>query len=329
VVAVSPRTASADVTVVVAAHRAAATLDATLASVVAQTVPAVAVTVVDDASPDDTAAVAERWGDRLPLTVVRFQTNRGPAAARDHAIRMATTALVAILDADDVWLPDHLESMTATYERAGGLVTADVLRWIPGSAVGARTFADQVPLPPAGAQGTAIYRHNFVFSGTLFARDDYVTVGGMRDEFRGPEDWDLWIRMIRTGLVVSRPDHPTVLYRLAAGSLSNRDLEQIDAELAVLAAAAREAADPDERRAIRHATRRVRARRALFAGYDAAGAGDATRARRLAFAGLLTGRRFTARRVAVRLAAMTIAPRLGAAMRDEKRHQPRWWLARS
>ena len=137
-----------DVTVVIAAYRAAATIDATLASVVGQTVAPAAVVVVDDCSPDDTAAVASRWRDRLPLEVVRFDVNRGPAAARDTAVRRATTTLVALLDADDVWLPDHLATMVATHDRRGGLVTADVLRWIPGRAVASRSFGAQVPLPP-------------------------------------------------------------------------------------------------------------------------------------------------------------------------------------
>lgn len=322
--------APTDVTVVIAAHCAAATLDATLASIVAQTVRPAAVVVVDDCSPDDTAAVASAWADRLPLTVIRLDRNRGPAAARDNAIRAATTELVAIVDADDCWLPDHLESMLATFRAAGGgLVSADVLRWIPGRAVGRDSHADQLPLPPPGRQLEELYRRNFVFSGTLFRRADYLDVGGMRDRFRGPEDWDLWIRLVRRGLVVSRPDHPTVLYRLARGSLSNRDVEQVDAELAVLATAAEEAGDPCERAVIARATRRATARRALLAAYGAAATGESRRARRLAVHGLAAGRRDTARRVAVRLLAVAIAPRTGAALRDAKRFEPRWWLSRS
>ena len=323
------RPTTIDATVVIAAHRAAATIDAALASVVGQTVHPAAVVVVDDCSPDDTAAMAGAWADRLPLTVIRLDENRGPAGARDIAIRAATTELVAILDADDCWLPDHLESMHAALRAAGGFVTADVLRWIPGRAVGRRSHADQLPLPSPDEQRAAIYRRNFVFSGTLFRRADYVEVGGMRDRFRGPEDWDLWIRFIRRGLVVSRPDHPTVLYRLAAESLSNRELEQVDAELAVLETAAVEATDGRERAAIAKATRRVLARRALFAAYDAARAGDSGRARRTALGGLRAGRLDAARRVTLRLAAVAVAPRAGTALRDAKRFEPRWWLSRS
>jgi glycosyltransferase involved in cell wall biosynthesis len=319
----------ADVTVVIAAHRAATTIDAALASIVAQTVRPESVIVVDDCSDDDTADAATAWADRLPLRVIRLDTNRGPAAARDTAIRATTTTLIALLDADDCWLPDHLESMLAAFDAGGGLVSADVLRWIPGRAVGRDSHADQLPLPPPGKQLQELYRRNFVFSGTLFRRADYLDVGGMRERFRGPEDWDLWIRLVRQGLVVSRPDHPTVLYRLARGSLSNRDVEQVDAELAVLAVAAEEATDDRERAAISRATRRATARRALFAAYDAAGAGESRRARRLALHGLVAGRRDTARRVVLRLLAVAVAPRTGAALRDAKRFEPRWWLSRS
>src|SRR5438552_3801207 len=50
-----------------------------------------------------------------------------------------------------------------------------------------------------------------VFVGSLFSRTDYARSGGFREGLA--EDWDLWIRMVREGVVIRRADHPTVLYR--------------------------------------------------------------------------------------------------------------------
>lgn len=319
-----------DITVIVPAHDAEDTLDAALSSVVAQTLPAAAVIVVDDGSGDTTADVAKRWSGALPLEVERFPTSRGPAAARDHAIRLARTPLVAWLDADDYWLPDHLDAMRATYERAGGgLATADVIRWIPGSAVGRRTFADQVPIPAPPAQLGELYRRNYVFSGTLFSVDDYARAGGLRHRFRGPEDWDLWIRLVRNGAVVARPDHPTVVYRLRESSLSNRALRHAEQELEVLRAAEAEAVHPGEDAAIRDGLAIVECRRLMFLAYDAARRGDTGTARRLAADALRHGRGRGPRRVTAQSLALLATPSWAVRRRDQLAHDPRWWLTRT
>lgn len=312
---------SHDCTVIIAAYNAAATIDAALASVAAQVHPAAAVIVVDDASNDGTADAARRWSELLPLTVVQLPANSGPAFARDRGIRSATTDLVALLDADDYWLPDHLATMVRCWEQAGGVVSADALRWVPGDAVGGRTFGQLLPMPRADRQLTALIERNFLFMGTLMERASYERVGGFRASFRGTEDWDLWIRMARAGVRFTRPDHATVVYRVTPGSLSSRP-EQVDEDLAVVEAAEREATGVAERRVAHRAARHIRAQRTLYAAYALAGTSP-RRARLVALRGLAgTGR------VAVRAAAVALAPRWTAARRRTTRERSSWLLSR-
>jgi glycosyltransferase involved in cell wall biosynthesis len=63
--------------------------------------------VVDDGSTDDTAAVVRALADAHPgrITLIS-QPNSGPSAAINRALAEATADLVAVLDADDIWLPD-------------------------------------------------------------------------------------------------------------------------------------------------------------------------------------------------------------------------------
>ncbi len=210
---------STDVTVVIPAYRAAAVLDTALASVAAQTEPAGAVVVVDDASGDDTAEVATRWKGRLGLHVERLEDNIGAGAARRHAMSLVQTPLVALLDADDAWLPDHLEVMTAQYRRAPGLVSASNLRWAPGRRLAQLSSAQRLPVPPPDAQLDWLLRGNFVYSGCLFSVEDHTRAGGFPQRRRS-EDWELWLRMVLAGVQISSPGHPTVLYRKEAGTLS-------------------------------------------------------------------------------------------------------------
>ena len=311
-----------DVTVVIAAYNAAATIDQALASVAAQDERPHEVLVADDASTDDTAQLAERWAERIPVRVLRLAHNGGPAVARAEAIDGATTGLVALLDADDCWLPDHLATMLEAFRRQPGLVTADALPWIAGRTLARRSLGDEHPIPAVEDQLVELIRRNFVFMGTLFERERYVAVGGFRPQFKGTEDWDLWIRMARAGTPISRPDHPTVLYRLTPSSLSARD-DQVDAEQAVVDAGLVDATSDRERRALQSKARRLAAQRQLFSAYDAAREGRPVRARWHA-ARAVGGQR----RVALRALVVLLAPRWAVGQRDGRRHEPRWWFKR-
>lgn len=99
------------VSVVVPAYNAAATLARALDSIAAQTRAPAEVIVVDDASGDASAAIAEQHVLR-PM-VVRHRANRGGAAALQSGIEAARHDWVAFLDADDEWLPEKLEGQVA------------------------------------------------------------------------------------------------------------------------------------------------------------------------------------------------------------------------
>ncbi len=84
------------------AYNAAAFIGRLLASAAAQTAPFDEVIVCDDASTDDTAAVAVAHGAR----VVRNKVNLGCSASKNQALAAASADWVHFHDADDVLLPD-------------------------------------------------------------------------------------------------------------------------------------------------------------------------------------------------------------------------------
>ncbi|OJU92533.1 MAG: glycosyl transferase family A [Shinella sp. 65-6] len=101
------------VCVIIAARNAEQTIGRAVRSALAE--PDVdEVVVVDDASDDRTMAAAAAADDTTRrLDIVRFRTNRGPSAARNHAIAISRAPLIAILDADDFFFPGRFRRMLA------------------------------------------------------------------------------------------------------------------------------------------------------------------------------------------------------------------------
>lgn len=214
--------------VVVPAHDAAAYIEQALAGVAGQSFRPARVVVVDDASSDGTADLAESWADRLPLTVVRLTENVGSGEARRRAIDLLDTELLAPLDADDVWLPDHLEHLVDVWRRRPAVVSARAEVWRPGEprvdyhqALGLRV--------PERDQLAALLAGNYVFFGSVFARDDYDKAGGF-GHHRGWEDWELWVNMAANGVPIVLADFSTVLYRRHDKNLT-RDTAAFDQAL--------------------------------------------------------------------------------------------------
>ena len=108
------------VSVIVPAFNAGAFLERAVRSVWTQTYPAggIEMLVVDDGSQDGTRALAEQLARQSPIRM-RVLTheggrNMGVAPTRQCAAREATGELVALLDADDVFLPERLQASVDT-----------------------------------------------------------------------------------------------------------------------------------------------------------------------------------------------------------------------
>jgi glycosyltransferase involved in cell wall biosynthesis len=89
-------------------------LGETLESVLAQSHPLHEVIVVDDGSTDGTRGIVEKYGVQSAKRVrYLWQTNSGPATARNKGIQAATGEFIALNDADDLWHPEKIARQLA------------------------------------------------------------------------------------------------------------------------------------------------------------------------------------------------------------------------
>lgn len=87
-----------------------------LNSILKQTYTDYEVIIVNDASTDDSAIVAETFLSEK-IRIIQHDKNRGLAAARNTGIKNATSNFITYLDADDIWKPTFLEHIfTLTQE---------------------------------------------------------------------------------------------------------------------------------------------------------------------------------------------------------------------
>ena len=180
-----------------------------LDSAVGQTYQETEVVVVNDGSTDATADAIAPYRSRI---VYVEQENRGPAAARNIGIREATGEFIALLDADDVFLPSRVERMMAyLHERTDvGFATSHAFMLY-----GRRASTDLFdPRPfPTNDQPYHIFRANFIMVMTVMRRELFDRYGMFDEEFRASADWDMWIRFIWGGERAGFVDEPLAYYR--------------------------------------------------------------------------------------------------------------------
>jgi hypothetical protein len=102
------------VSVLIPAYNSAATIAATLDSVLCQTVPADEILVMDDGSTDETARILKHYE---PKVTALWQPNGGVSSARNALIARAQGDFIAFLDSDDLWHPRYLEMHCKIYGR--------------------------------------------------------------------------------------------------------------------------------------------------------------------------------------------------------------------
>lgn len=114
------RTTQPLVSIVTAFFNAEMFLQDAIDSVVAQNYENWELLLVDDGSKDGGTSIARRYAEQQPGKIFYMQhpnhENRGAAASRNVGVQAAKGEYVAILDADDVWLPHKLERQVAILE---------------------------------------------------------------------------------------------------------------------------------------------------------------------------------------------------------------------
>ncbi|MGY6411059.1 MAG: glycosyltransferase family 2 protein [Alkalilacustris sp.] len=204
--------------VIVPFHNAEDTLADTLESLTSQTEAGWEALLVDDASTDRSVAIAKaaaRNDHRIRLIhdPAQGQFPRGAAASRNIGIAAAQGAFVALLDADDRWLPTKLARQREAFGRGADIVFTAYRRVdMAGRSLGAVparprvTWQDALAGNPIGCLTGAWRRARFPHA-RMPVRDLH-------------EDYAFWLMLLRSGAVAHGLTEVLAEYRVRPGSAS-------------------------------------------------------------------------------------------------------------
>lgn len=111
-----------NLSVALGTHNGARYIAEQLQSILNQTVPPTEIVLSDDASTDDTVAIARATvGDRVPLKVILNDPALGVVANFEQAVLACTGELIALSDQDDLWHPEKIERIVRVFEGRPGV----------------------------------------------------------------------------------------------------------------------------------------------------------------------------------------------------------------
>ncbi len=202
-----------DISVIIPLYNKRDEIGRTLRSVLSQSRLPREVIVIDDGSTDGSGEVIEQIAS--PLVRLVRQENRGVSAARNRAMELAEGEWIALLDGDDEWLPDYLESMCALCERfpqarafGSGFKVRDERGRLSRGRFPAKTgVVDYFQ--------EAMRCHVLIPSATLLHRTTALSLGGFPEGMKLGEDQYLWTLLARKYSVAFLSEEHVIYSRAA------------------------------------------------------------------------------------------------------------------
>lgn len=204
------------VSVIMPAYNAGRFLEAAIRSVLAQTLTDWELLVLDDGSSDDTLAIARSLAaEDCRIRVLPNEQNMGVARTRNRGFDLCRGDYVALLDSDDLWLPNKLERQLERMAQTGAdlcycsyaIVDADGEKSRPDYLVPEQTDFDK------------LLRENVIGCSTVVLSRKVIESHRFETDFYH-EDYVLWLKLLRAGFRASGCAEPLVHWRLIENSRS-------------------------------------------------------------------------------------------------------------
>jgi glycosyltransferase involved in cell wall biosynthesis len=201
-------------TIVIPAFNASHFLERAVSSVFATGYPGISIVIIDDGSTDATRLIGERlcveWEGRCRLLWHPGGGNHGVSSSRNLGISISNSEWIALLDADDFYLPNRFEAFLREYADGKSFdaiygmaeIQIDALGRAPTPTVTERfgiaeSLSGELLL-------TALLKGNSWHTDAFTVRRELLQRTGLFDPDKCiAEDCDLWFRIAALGRIVA------------------------------------------------------------------------------------------------------------------------------
>jgi hypothetical protein len=233
-------------------------LSEAIESILGQTYRDFEFVIVDFGSSDKSKEIISSYAARDSRIKLHQISHCGLAEARNYACALAQGRYIAIMDADDISVPERLAwevEFLEGHPQVG--VVGGAVDWV--DATGRSLQSTWTALhPPVGNREivSALQKENQFWQPSVLMRcDAFTSVGGYREAFAPAEDYDLWLR-ISEKFEMANLDRVVLKYRIHPNQVSMRKHKQqnISSLAALLSAMSRRTGSPDPMEAVTEIT---------------------------------------------------------------------------
>lgn len=195
----------ATISVIIPLYNGLEYIEDAIRSVFAQDRPADEIIVVDDGSTDGGSEVVRKLAQEHPIKLLTKE-NGGQGSARNFGVAASKGTLIALLDQDDVWYPNHLAMLEQPFlqqkDKSLGWTYSDVDRINDKGEMVCPSMLTALGLNEHPKQNLirCLAEDMFVLPGaSLISREAFDAVGGFDARLTGYEDDDLFLRLFCAG----------------------------------------------------------------------------------------------------------------------------------
>lgn len=196
-------------------------LDRCLRSILRQDYTQFEVIVIDDASTDNSYAKISNFSDKR-IVLIKNKINRGVSSTRNYGITIARSKIVALMDADDEWLPNHLINLVKLFKNY-----PDANLWVSGyqknrlnspikDTTETRSISFEEYLDNRLDNIPIAWTSAVLLNKKLFTRNDIFAPG-----LSHGEDQAVWMEMCMSGYI-AKSNKVTAIYHKSEHSLSSK-----------------------------------------------------------------------------------------------------------